>query len=156
MRLLVFTALFCTFGGLCLWYSRDGSSIDLADLAAESDRMDEAIDIVVQRNQVKTETASDVADGRRTLKEAVARFRTVHEGEFAVEGDPPTDEWLALNVAVWVQGILRARAGTSCGDSSRLEPELRKLLRDPRVVRSSLNRLSRGPLDRSRDGGHVE
>jgi hypothetical protein len=143
MRLLVFTALFCMFGGLCLWFSHDSSSVDLADLAAESDRMDEALDVVVQRNQVKTETARDVADGRLTLKEAVARFRTVHEGEFTDEDEPPTDEWLALNVAVWVKGILRARAGTSCGDPSRLEPELRRLLRDPRVVRTSLNRLPR-------------
>jgi hypothetical protein len=127
MRFLSLLLAFSLLAALCFWPSCSGPSRDLAALLAEHDRLDQAVDVVARRNDVKDEMAQDVAAGRRTFREAVACFREAHIG-----GPEPADEWLAWNVALWVGGVLRERGG-SIRDFPHLEPELRRLLEEPRL-----------------------
>src|SRR5262245_50379076 len=139
MRLLTPLVVVCVcllaVAGLASWSRMTEVVRQALDIARHGGELDREAAFAVQRNEDKAAVVRDVVDGRLTFRPALARFRALYREECAAGArGMPDDEWLARNLALWVYHVLTDRAKLTDARIAHLDPELRRLLRDPHLL----------------------
>jgi hypothetical protein len=105
---------------------------DLADALREGDRLDEAMRLIVRREEAKMGVVRDLLAGRLTLRQAAALFRDLDQGppafnweEFRRAYPCDTDEERHCREVIdCVRGVLPANSPESEAIARRFEAEL--------------------------------
>lgn len=99
---------------------------DPASPAAESKRLNQALEQAACRAAEKQRVTAEVIAGRLTLAEAADQFERLGVGSLGVHDAPPTTrETASGNVITWVKASLAEAPDGDSGVVSRLEAEYR-------------------------------
>ena len=106
----------------------------MAEEVARNEELDQREDAIRRRREVKAHVAEEVIAGRRSLAEAIERFRALDREWPENHRGPPfgvsENEWDGRNVLYFVRLVLADRPDEAAAVAGRLEKELQQLLAD--------------------------
>jgi hypothetical protein len=128
--------LLSSFGG------RSANRGSVAEHIGRNEELDQWKEAMRHRREVKAHVAAEVIAGRRSLAEAIERFRALdrewpenHRGPRTPEDfGMSEDEWDGRNVLDYVRRVLADRPAETAAVADRLAKELRELLAERRKV----------------------
>ena len=141
---------------LSSFWGRSAGRPSLAEIIAQSERLDRLQEASVRRRKAKEQIAKEVIARRRSLAEAMKQFRALDQEwpQFGLGADKAKDqgisedEWDGRGVIGTVRIVLEHRPEEAAAVAGRLEKELQELLTDRKKPRPAAAEESRGNVRR--------